>query len=339
MIILFLRELYLCLQSFVNSASIHALQTKCIGFTSTHVDKYIKQPHFYVSNKDGDKVTVDLSPFNRIHHYWFQCITVLLNKHRQQWITWWILFSPSRISERLNQFVAVWGKFILHCTDPTGSRWQNQLKIWFKTWKLFVVTNPSWNYPSTLITVWNSAKWLLSSMICDYFYISCRSLSCQRITLHKNLFFSYVLNSAFTIINLITVVNNPKVVQRSPVSTPHLHNMASLSIPWNTNPYIGVLLSLWGKRFLHLREDQVLDILYLACVRVYASRHFCSARTWISLYFYCVGFSPLLWSFQVLLSMEERINFPHWNVPDDLRAVFQTALLKPLSTVHRCKTV
>lgn len=54
-------------------------------------------------------------------------------------------------------------------------------------------------------------QWLI------FLYVSSRSLSCQRITLHKNLFCSYVLNSAFTIVNLITVVNNPKVVQRNPV--------------------------------------------------------------------------------------------------------------------------
>ncbi|KAK7125035.1 hypothetical protein R3I94_019177 [Phoxinus phoxinus] len=60
---------------------------------------------------------------------------------------------------------------------------------------------------------------LISLAIFFYF----RSLSCQRITLHKNLFFSYVLNSAFTIVNLITVVNNPKVVQRNPVGCKVLH--------------------------------------------------------------------------------------------------------------------
>lgn len=34
-----------------------------------------------------------------------------------------------------------------------------------------------------------------------------RSLSCQRITLHKNLFLSFVLNSIVTVIWLTTVVN------------------------------------------------------------------------------------------------------------------------------------
>ncbi|KAG7458189.1 hypothetical protein MATL_G00235510 [Megalops atlanticus] len=63
------------------------------------------------------------------------------------------------------------------------------------------------------------ASLLISLAIFFYF----RSLSCQRITLHKNLFCSYVLNSAFTIVNLIAVVNNPKVVQRNPVGCKVLH--------------------------------------------------------------------------------------------------------------------
>ncbi|XP_023201111.1 calcitonin receptor isoform X2 [Xiphophorus maculatus] len=63
------------------------------------------------------------------------------------------------------------------------------------------------------------ASLLISLAIFFYF----RSLSCQRITLHKNLFCSYVLNSALTIIYLVTVVNNPKVVASNPVSCKVLH--------------------------------------------------------------------------------------------------------------------
>uniref|UniRef100_A0A8C3ABC1 Calcitonin gene-related peptide type 1 receptor n=1 Tax=Cyclopterus lumpus TaxID=8103 RepID=A0A8C3ABC1_CYCLU len=43
-------------------------------------------------------------------------------------------------------------------------------------------------------------------------------LSCQRITLHKNLFFSFVLNSVITIIWLTAVANNQELVQRNPTS-------------------------------------------------------------------------------------------------------------------------
>ncbi|TDH04291.1 hypothetical protein EPR50_G00150160 [Perca flavescens] len=63
------------------------------------------------------------------------------------------------------------------------------------------------------------ASLLISLAIFFYF----RSLSCQRITLHKNLFCSYVLNSALTIISLAAVVNNPEVVGRNPVYCKVLH--------------------------------------------------------------------------------------------------------------------
>ncbi|TRY92243.1 hypothetical protein DNTS_029081 [Danionella cerebrum] len=45
-----------------------------------------------------------------------------------------------------------------------------------------------------------------------------KSLSCQRITLHKNLFFSFVLNSIITIIWLTAVANNQELVQQNPIS-------------------------------------------------------------------------------------------------------------------------
>ncbi|XP_056154273.1 calcitonin gene-related peptide type 1 receptor [Lampris incognitus] len=63
------------------------------------------------------------------------------------------------------------------------------------------------------------ASLLISLAIFFYF----RSLSCQRITLHKNLFCSYVLNSALTLIYLIGVVSNPEVVGRNPVGCKVLH--------------------------------------------------------------------------------------------------------------------
>ncbi len=77
-------------------------------------------------------------------------------------------------------------------------------KRWFVKWPAKL------NYSSKTATVMNDQCLI-------FLCLSSRSLSCQRITLHKNLFCSYVLNSAFTIVNLITVVNNPKVVQRNPV--------------------------------------------------------------------------------------------------------------------------
>ncbi|XP_060113290.1 calcitonin gene-related peptide type 1 receptor [Heteronotia binoei] len=54
---------------------------------------------------------------------------------------------------------------------------------------------------------------LISLGIFSYF----KSLSCQRITLHKNLFFSFVCNSIVTIISLSGVANNQQLVTANPV--------------------------------------------------------------------------------------------------------------------------
>ncbi|XP_048342304.1 calcitonin gene-related peptide type 1 receptor [Sphaerodactylus townsendi] len=54
---------------------------------------------------------------------------------------------------------------------------------------------------------------LISLGIFSYF----KSLSCQRITLHKNLFFSFVCNSIVTIISLTGVANNQQLVAANPV--------------------------------------------------------------------------------------------------------------------------
>lgn len=58
------------------------------------------------------------------------------------------------------------------------------------------------------------ASLLISLAIFFYF----KSLSCQRITLHKNLFFSFVCNSVVTIIHLTAVANNQALVATNPVS-------------------------------------------------------------------------------------------------------------------------
>lgn len=59
---------------------------------------------------------------------------------------------------------------------------------------------------------------LIALLISLGIFFHFNSLSCQRITLHKNLFFSFVLNSIVTIISLTAVANNQELVQQNPVS-------------------------------------------------------------------------------------------------------------------------
>ncbi|KAF3819121.1 hypothetical protein GH733_013271 [Mirounga leonina] len=49
-------------------------------------------------------------------------------------------------------------------------------------------------------------------------FVFFKSLGCQRVTLHKNMFLTYILNSMIIIIHLVEVVPNGELVRRDPVS-------------------------------------------------------------------------------------------------------------------------
>ncbi|KAG7501002.1 calcitonin receptor [Solea senegalensis] len=121
--------------------------------------------------------------------------------------------------------------------DPTekATKYCGEDGQWFRhpdtnrTWSNYTLCNENTNsklksayilfYMAIVGHALSIASLLISLAIFFYF----RSLSCQRITLHKNLFCSYVLNSALTIINLGGVVSNPDVVVRNPVGCKVLH--------------------------------------------------------------------------------------------------------------------
>ncbi|XP_005388094.1 PREDICTED: calcitonin receptor [Chinchilla lanigera] len=54
-------------------------------------------------------------------------------------------------------------------------------------------------------------------------FVFFRSLGCQRVTLHKHMFLTYILNSIIIIVHLVEVVPNGQLVLRDPVSCKILH--------------------------------------------------------------------------------------------------------------------
>ncbi|XP_075900416.1 calcitonin gene-related peptide type 1 receptor [Nelusetta ayraudi] len=96
-----------------------------------------------------------------------------------------------------------WSNYTL-CIENTSFKLQSAYILFY-----MAIVGHALSIPSLLIS------------LAIFFYF--RSLSCQRITLHKNLFCSYVLNSAITIIYLVGVVNNPQVVARNRASCKVLH--------------------------------------------------------------------------------------------------------------------
>uniref|UniRef100_A0A452V148 Calcitonin receptor n=1 Tax=Ursus maritimus TaxID=29073 RepID=A0A452V148_URSMA len=54
-------------------------------------------------------------------------------------------------------------------------------------------------------------------------FVFFKSLGCQRVTLHKNMFLTYILNSMIIIIHLVEVVPNGELVRRDPLSCKILH--------------------------------------------------------------------------------------------------------------------
>lgn len=75
-------------------------------------------------------------------------------------------------------------------------------------------------------------------LVCDAYansvHVVFRSLSCQRITLHKNLFLSFVLNSIFTVVWLTTVVNKQGHTYNYSVRLRHNNKLKSVMLQADT---------------------------------------------------------------------------------------------------------
>ncbi|XP_048464296.1 calcitonin gene-related peptide type 1 receptor [Rhincodon typus] len=111
--------------------------------------------------------------------------------------------------------------------DETGN--------WFKhpetnrTWSNYTFCNKFTDYKIKMarilyyMAVVGHTLSIISLLISLAIFFYFKSLSCQRITLHKNLFVSYVFNSVFTLIQLMVVANDKEVVSQNPVGCKVLH--------------------------------------------------------------------------------------------------------------------
>ncbi|XP_061443190.1 calcitonin receptor isoform X1 [Rhineura floridana] len=116
--------------------------------------------------------------------------------------------------------------------DPTeiATKYCEKTGTWFRhpesnrTWSNYTRCNSFTNEKRKMVfilyymTIVGHALSITSLLISLGILFYFKSLSCQRITLHKNLFFSYVLNSVFTLAHLIAVVSDRDLVRKDPVS-------------------------------------------------------------------------------------------------------------------------
>ncbi|XP_057633077.1 calcitonin receptor isoform X1 [Chionomys nivalis] len=68
-------------------------------------------------------------------------------------------------------------------------------------------------------------------------YLFFKSLRCQRVTVHKNMFLTYILNSIIIIIHLVEVVPNGDLVRRDPMHIFH-HNTHMWTMQWELSPLL-----------------------------------------------------------------------------------------------------
>ncbi|TTH38799.1 Calcitonin gene-related peptide type 1 receptor [Bagarius yarrelli] len=110
-------------------------------------------------------------------------------------------FKDFDTSELATKICTESGTWFIH---PVSNRtWTN-----FTTCKQFTVERQQTAINLYYLVLIGHGLSLISLLASLGIFFHFKSLSCQRITLHKNLFFSFVLNSVITIISFTAVVNN-----------------------------------------------------------------------------------------------------------------------------------
>uniref|UniRef100_A0A8C6RVK2 Calcitonin receptor n=1 Tax=Nannospalax galili TaxID=1026970 RepID=A0A8C6RVK2_NANGA len=83
-----------------------------------------------------------------------------------------------------------------------------------------------------------------------------KSLGCQRVTLHKNMFLTYILNSVIIIIHLVEVVPNGDLVRRDPMHMFH-PNTNVWTMQWELSPPLPLRAQAEGK--MDLKDSEVIS--------------------------------------------------------------------------------
>uniref|UniRef100_A0A670Y553 Calcitonin receptor n=1 Tax=Pseudonaja textilis TaxID=8673 RepID=A0A670Y553_PSETE len=118
-------------------------------------------------------------------------------------------FDPTEIATKYCEKTGTWFRH-----PETNRTWSNYTRCNSFTNEKRKVSCLDFYYMTIVGHILSMVSLLISLGIFFHF----KSLSCQRITLHKNLFCSYVLNSVFTLAHLIAVVPDRELVKKDPVS-------------------------------------------------------------------------------------------------------------------------
>ncbi|XP_053465274.1 calcitonin receptor isoform X1 [Nycticebus coucang] len=115
--------------------------------------------------------------------------------------------------------------------DPTErvTKWCDEKGVWFKhpennrTWSNYTLCNAFTSeklqnaYALYYLAIVGHSVSIFTLVISLGIFMLFRSLGCQRVTLHKNMFLTYILNSMIIIVHLVEVVPDGDLVRRDPL--------------------------------------------------------------------------------------------------------------------------
>ncbi|XP_004702868.1 calcitonin receptor [Echinops telfairi] len=122
-------------------------------------------------------------------------------------------FDPA---ERVTKYCDENGDWFKHPDD--NQTWSN-----YSLCNAFVPENMNNAYVLYYLAIVGHSLSIITLVISLAIFMFFKSLSCQRVTLHKNMFLTYILNSIIIIVHLIEVVPSGELVKKNPISCKILH--------------------------------------------------------------------------------------------------------------------